>query len=191
MGSLLAFDPSMTAFGWCHAYSAPMGVGTWNHGTIRAESLTDLSLELAQMMATLQPDLIAYEDPIQAIFMYGKKQLVHLPNGGAMFTPNADQIILWKIEGAIRALAAAASIPTLAVPVKTWRATVLKDGNLPKDKAKQRARQTCVHLGIDIRSVDEAEACCVAVHSLGTIEFRDALRRANQRMGLDEEVTRQ
>jgi hypothetical protein len=129
------------------------------------------------MLAAWQPDMIACEQPLQVIMLYGKKGLIHLPGGKQMFTPNADQSILWKIEGMVRTLAALASIPMLMVPVKTWRASILGDGNLEREKAKMRAKQRCLQMGIDIGSVDAAEAACVALYGLGTIEFRHAIMR--------------
>lgn len=74
------------------------------------------------------------------------------------------------------------------MPPKTWRATILHGGNLPGRVAKVRAQQACAHMGLKIRSVDEAEACCVALYGLGTIEFRAAI---NRERGLGENPTRQ
>ena len=174
---VLALDPSMTAFGWCLAFAGPTPLERWEHGTWREPGLEALALRYGEAVAALQPDLICYEDPIQAIMVYGKKGILHLPSGMTMVTPNASQIILWKIEGVIRGIAALCSCPILAVSPKTWRASILGDGNLPKDKAKARAKVQCDRLGLKIRSVDEAEACCVGLYGLGTIEFRDAIRR--------------
>lgn len=167
----------MTAFGWCIAFGPPAMPQTWRHGTWRAKSFEDLALLFGQCLQAEEPDLVVYEEPLQVIVLYGKKQLIHLPGGNQFFTPNASQTILWKIEGMMRGVCAIAEVPCLGVPPKTWRATVLGDGNLPKDRAKLRAQQTCAHLQIPIKSVDEAEACCVALHGLSTVEFRDAERR--------------
>jgi Holliday junction resolvasome RuvABC endonuclease subunit len=174
---LLGLDPSMTAFGWCMSWAGPAPIGQWQTGTLRSASLEDLAVDLAELISGFLPDMIACEQPLQVIMLYGKKGLIQLGGGGAMLTPNADQTILWKIEGMVRALAACAAIPLLMVPVKTWRAVILGDGNLDRDKAKVRAKQACLQMGINITSVDAAEAACVALYGLGTTEFRAAILR--------------
>lgn len=175
---LLALDPSMTAFGWCLALDKPAPLEAWQHGTWRAAGLEELALTYGRALAELRPDLVVFEQPLQVIMLYGKKQLIATKGGSmTMVTPNASQTILWKIEGAIRGIAALCECPTLAVPPKTWRATILGDGSLPGEVAKTRAKQICMQLGIPIKSVDEAEACCVGLYGLGTIEFRNAIRR--------------
>jgi len=173
----LGLDPSMTAFGWCLSHAGPTPVKEWTTGTLREASLEDLARKFGELVGAWQPDMICCEEPIQQIFLYGKKQLVQLPGGGSMMTPNAAQIILWKIEGAIRTVASLAAIPLLMVSPKTWRAQILGDGNLDRDKAKQRAKQACLHMGVPVTSVDAAEAACVALYGLGTIEFRHAIMR--------------
>jgi hypothetical protein len=174
---LLGLDPSMTALGWCMSFAGPAPVSEWVTGTLREASLEALSVSVAELISGFQPDMIACEQPLQVIMLYGKKVLIQKHGGGSMLTPNADQTVLWKIEGMIRALAAIAAAPLLMVPVKTWRAKILGDGNLDREKAKVRAKQTCLQLGVPITSVDAAEAACVALYGLGTIEFRQAILR--------------
>src|SRR5262245_49861077 len=123
---LLALDPSMTAFGWCLVEDRPTPITEGQNGTIRAEGLEELALTYGEMLAEMQPDLVVYEQPLQVIMLYGKKQMIASKGGSmTMVTPNATQTILWKIEGAIRGIASLCQCPTLAVPVKTWRATIL------------------------------------------------------------------
>lgn len=193
MHRLLALDPSMTAFGWALCFERPTPVERWEHGTWRAAGLEELALKYGEALAELKPDMVVYEQPLQVIMLYGKKGMIQLPGGASMVTPNASQAILWKIEGAIRGIAALCQCPTLAVPPKTWRANILGDGNMPKETAKARAKVTCDRLGITIKSVDEAEACCVGLHGLGTIEFRDAVRRDihGRNHAVDESATMQ
>src|SRR5262245_7597024 len=136
-----------------------------------------MAVKISEMITEWQPDIICCEQPLQVIMMYGKKQLIAVGNNMNMVTPNADQIVLWKIEGAIRTIAALGNIPLLMVPVKTWRATILGDGNLDRAKAKMRAKQTMLRLGVPVTSVDAAEAACVALYGMGTVEFRHAITR--------------
>lgn len=172
---LLALDPSMTATGWCIAQSAPRDVTTWEHGTVRPKMLSDLAMWFGTMLAEVKPDLVVFEEPLQVIMMYGKKQLVK--GGKGFVTPNASQTVLWKLEGMLIGVCALAACPAIAVAPRTWRAAILHDGNLPGPVAKVRAQQACAHMGLSIRSVDEAEACCIALYGLGTIEFREAARK--------------
>jgi len=173
----LGLDPSMTAFGWCLSHAGPAPIDTWTTGAFREKTLEDLARKLGEFVGVMQPDMICCEQPLQVIMLYGKKGLIHMPGGASMLTPNADQTVLWKIEGAVRTIASLAAIPLLMVPVKTWRASILGDGNLDRDKAKQRAKQACLQMGIPVTSVDAAEAACVALYGLGTIEFRHAIMR--------------
>lgn len=177
MDKILGLDPSITAFGWCLAAPKPVPPEAWVSGTYRPEGLSDLGLWFGELLARERPDMIVCEQPLQVIMMYGKKQLIHLPSGGSMLTPNASQTVLWKIEGMIIGIAALCQCPVLMVPPKTWRASILGDGNLDRDIAKARAKRACDMMGMKIRSVDEAEASCVALFGLGSIEWRDVIRR--------------
>jgi Holliday junction resolvasome RuvABC endonuclease subunit len=87
-------------------------------------------------------------------------------------TVTADQLILHDIQGHIRHAFRARRIPYEAITAKSWRAGILKNGNLGKDEAKQKARDLCTMLGIKFRNHDEAEAACIAMFTGTTQKYR-------------------
>jgi Holliday junction resolvasome RuvABC endonuclease subunit len=168
-GTILGLDPSKSRTGWS-LVKGPAPVAVIATGSQRADRLNDFILWFKGLLAEHAPAMICYEQPLQVIFQYGKKQL--LPGNQPFTTPNADQIILWKLEGALEALAANAKIPTLSVPVRTWRAAVLGSGKLSRNEAKSAAKLYCERIGAGKLNEDEAEAVCIGIYGATSQAFR-------------------
>lgn len=166
MMRILGVDPSKTASGWS-VFDDRTCIAS---GTIRSDGASDFAEKFVLLVGEWQPKVIAYEMAIRSIRTYGKKGL--LPGNEGFITPNAGQLVLHNIEGAIIGIAAACHIHSLPVSVGTWRKAILGDGKLARDVAKQRAKQMCNHLKIKFKSVDEAEAILIGLWATSVHEIR-------------------
>lgn len=163
---VLGLDPSKTATGWA-LYDKRDLIAS---GTLRSEDVAMFAEKLHVLLGEWRPGLIIYEAAIRSIKTYGRKGL--LPGQENWVGPNASQMILLEIQGAVVGLAQAMSIPTMPVSAKTWRASILHDGNLSREVAKRRAKEACTALGLRFKSVDEAEAILIGLYGSQTIEAK-------------------
>lgn len=162
---VLGLDPSKTATGWA-LYDKRDLIAS---GTLRSEDVAMFAEKLHVLLGEWRPGLIIYEAAIRSIKTYARKAL---PGEGGWAAPNAAQMILLEIQGAIVGLAQAMSIPVMPVSSKTWRASILHDGNLSREVAKRRAKEACTALGLRFKSVDEAEAILIGLYGSQTIEAK-------------------
>ncbi len=112
-----------------------------------------------------RPDFIVWERAKRQITRYPKKPNANLLGiQDAIWTVNADQLLLPEIQGIVRAAAILYRIPHESVPPATWRAAIYGKGGgkLARDDAKERAKAYCKSLGIEAGNEDEAEAACIA-----------------------------
>src|SRR5262245_7194928 len=174
-GRILALDPSKTRTGWC-AMEGPGPVKLLAHGSFRSADIPGFADRLHDVMDRWIPDLVVYEEPLQVIALYGRKGL--LPGQEHFAAPNAAQTVLWKIEGAVEAIAFGYNVPVHAVTPRTWRKQVLGDGAMPKDRAKARARQYCDYaFALQKLNEDEAEAVCIGVYGATSQVFRFVMEK--------------
>jgi len=166
MMRVLAVDPSKTASGW----AIFDGRECMASGTLRSDGVEDFAQKFTLLVGEWRPKVICFERAIRSIKMYGKKGL--LPGNEGFVTPNAASMILHNIEGVIIGVGVALDIRLLGVAVATWRAAILGDGKLSRDVAKRRAKETCQHLKIKYRSVDEAEAILIGLWASSVQEIR-------------------
>lgn len=165
MTRIIGLDPSKAATGWS-VYDKRDLIAS---GTIRSDGVGMFAEKLHILLGEWRPALIGYEAAIRQIKTYARKAL---PGEGGWAAPNAAQMILLEIQGAIVGLAQAMDIQTLAITSGTWRAAILKDGKLSREVAKQRAKETCKALGLKFKSVDEAEAILIGLYTSQTIEAK-------------------
>ncbi|MDX0569806.1 hypothetical protein GHK50_19185 [Sinorhizobium medicae] len=115
-----------------------------------------------------RPDFIVWERARRRISAYPKKPNPNLLGLGgddpALWTVNADQLLLPEIQGIIRGEAISYRIPHESVPPATWRAAIYGKGGgkLSRADAKAQARAYCRALRIAAGNEDEAEAACIA-----------------------------
>jgi len=166
MTLLMGLDPSKTATGWSLFDKRDLVAS----GTIRSDGALDFAGKFHMLLVEFRPSVIAYEQAIRSIRTYGRKTL--MPGEAAWSGPNAGQMILLEIQGAILGLSKAMDIHTLPVSASTWRSAILKDGKLSRDVAKQRAKETCKALGLKFKSVDEAEAILIGLWASQTMEVK-------------------
>jgi hypothetical protein len=163
---IIGLDPSKTATGW----------SVWDKrdliasGTIRSDDVGMFAEKLLMLLREWRPGAIAYEQAIRSIRTYGRKTL--LPGEAAWVGPNAGQMVLLEVQGAVIGLATALDIKTLGVSASTWRAAILKDGKLSREIAKRRAKETCKALGLRFKSVDEAEAILIGLWASQSMEIK-------------------
>ena len=163
---VLGVDPSKTATGW----SVYDGRDLVASGTIRSDGALDFAEKFNALLGEWKPGVIAHETAIRSIRMYGRKGLAQTNEGWA--GPNAGQLVLLEIQGAIIGLSRALGIHLLPVAASTWRSSILGDGKLARDVAKQRAKETCKRLDLKFKSVDEAEAILIGLWATQTMEVK-------------------
>jgi Holliday junction resolvasome RuvABC endonuclease subunit len=136
--------------------------------------------EIEKLFRTHKPQFVVWEaaaEVIRSFVKQGKEDLAG-PVKAPPMTVNADQLILRDIQGHIRHAARARRIPYEAVQPKTWRAAILKNGNLGRDDAKKKAKEFCQMLRIPVKNDDQAEAVCIALFGASTQTFRLMMARA-------------
>lgn len=91
-------------------------------------------------------------------------ELLGLGDDSAVWTGNANQLLLPEIQGIIRGEAITYRIPDESVPPGTWRAAIYGKGGgkLSRTDAKAQAKQYCKAIRIAAGNEDEAEAACIA-----------------------------
>lgn len=113
-----------------------------------------------------RPDFLVWERARRNISAYPKKPDADLLGlgGDAVWTVNADQLLLPEIQGILRAAAIFYRVPYESVGPSTWRAAILGKGSgkLARLEAKAAAKRYCKALGIKAGNDDEAEAACIA-----------------------------
>lgn len=166
MTRVLGLDPSKTATGWSVFDKRDLIAS----GTIRSDSVGMFAEKLHLLLGEWRPALIGFESAIRSIRTYGRKGL--LPGQEGWVGPNASQMILVEIQGAIIGLATSMAVPILPVAAQTWRSSILHDGKLSREVAKHRAKETCKALGLKFKSVDEAEAILIGLYASQSIEAK-------------------
>lgn len=183
---ILAFDQSISRTGWC-VYEPP------HHGTMIVGSFTSAPRshmateektgifcdEVEKLFKEHRPRFVVWEAATEIIRSYAKVNKEDLAGKKpAPLTVNADQLILRDIQGHIRHAARARRIPYEAVNPKTWRAAILKNGNLGREEAKRAAVDFCKKLRIPVKNADQAEAVCLAFWGATSQTYRMAQERA-------------
>lgn len=158
---VLALDPSLTRSGFVTFEAPPVRFDTLAAGSFGSDDPAHFTRQLHAIIEAAGPGMIFAEEARKVILIYGKKQLQI--GGDQMTTPNADQLKLSEIQGAIRGLAEAADIPLVLVPPPTWRAKILGNGGLSRQEAKRAAKRHCAYLKIDVKNHDSAEAVCIGL----------------------------
>ncbi len=183
---ILAFDQSIARTGWC-LYEPPshssMLIGSFtarpHTGMSTEEKAAVFCDEIEKLFKEHRPRFVVWEAATEVIRSYAKQDKEDLAGKKPMpLTVNADQLILRDIQGHIRHAARARRIPYEAVNPKTWRAAVLKNGNLGREDAKRAAVDFCKMMKISVRNADQAEAVCLAFWGATSQAYRMAQGRA-------------
>lgn len=187
MAMILAFDQSIARSGWC-VYEPPkhaaMLVGSFTsrpETNMTTEEKTGIFCdEIEKLFRTHKPQFVIWEAAAEVIRSFAKQGKEDLagPVRAAPTTVNADQLILRDIQGHIRHAARARRIPYEPVQPKTWRAAILKNGNLDRETAKRKAREFCGMMRIPVKNDDQAEAVCIALYGATTQTYRLQQARA-------------
>lgn len=168
---ILSFDQSISRTGWC--VHEPPTLSNIIFGSFTSAPEKKMSTEaktgifcdeIEKLFETHKPDFVVWEAATEIIRSYVKQGREDLAGQAPVgLTVNADQLILRDIQGHIRHAARSRHIPYEAVNPKTWRAAILKNGNLSRDDAKRKAVEYCKSLRIHVKNADQAEAVCVAL----------------------------
>lgn len=178
---ILSFDQSIARTGW--ALYEPPSISSIKFGSFTSRPNTGMSTEekaaifcdeIEALFKTHKPHFVVWEAATEIIRSYakeGKTDLIgeHKVQG---VTVNADQLILRDIQGHIRHAARARRIPYEPANPRTWRAAILKNGNLSREAAKKKAREMCQMLRIPVKNEDQAEAVCLGLFGATTQTFR-------------------
>lgn len=184
---ILAFDQSISRTGW--ALYEPPHAGAMKLGSFTSRPSTNMSTEekaaifcdeIEKLFKEHRPGFVVWEQATEIIRAYPQKAKADLagPVKIPPLTVNADQLILHDIQGHIRHAARARRIPYEAVNPKTWRAAILKNGNLGREEAKRAASDLCKMMRIPVRNADQAEAVCIALYGASSQTFRMLKARA-------------
>lgn len=187
MSLILAFDQSIARTGW--ALHEPPSVSSIAFGSFTSRPHTGMSTEektaifcdeIEKLFKAHRPQFVIWEAATEIIRSYPKQGKVDLLGEAKVqgVTVTADQLILRDIQGHIRHATRARRIPYEAVNPKTWRASILKNGNLGRDDAKKKAKELCQMLRIPVKNDDQAEAVCIAMYGASTQTFRAMQLRA-------------
>ena len=180
---ILAFDQSIARTGWC-LYEPPshtsMLIGSFTSRPDKNMSTEEKTAIFCDEFKEYKPRFVIWEAATEIIRSFARKTKEDLagPTKAPPMTVNADQLILRDIQGHIRHATRARRIPYEPVNPKTWRAAILKNGNLSRDEAKQRAKAFCQMLRIPAKNEDQAEAVCIALYGATTQTFRMTQTRA-------------
>lgn len=184
---ILAFDQSIARTGWC-LYEPPAH-GSMLIGSFTSRPETNMSTEqkaaifcdeVEKLFRAHKPQFVIWEAAAEVIRSFAKQSRKDLlgTQKAAGVTVNADQLILRDIQGHIRHAARARRIAYEPVQPKTWRAAILKNGNLGRDEAKKKAKEFCQMLRIHVRNDDQAEAVCIALYGATAQTYRMMQSRA-------------
>lgn len=189
---ILAFDQSIARTGW--ALYEPPSHGSMLVGSFTSRPDKNMSTEektaifcdeIEKLFRAHKPQFVIWEAAAEVIRSYppmvSKKDLlaaVKAAERQGPLTVNADQLILRDIQGHLRHAARARRIPYESVQPKTWRAAILKNGNLDRETAKRKAREFCQMLRILVKNEDQAEAVCIALYGATTQTYRMMQARA-------------
>lgn len=185
---ILAFDQSIARTGW--AVYEPPTVSTMLIGSFTSRPETGMSTEektaifcdeIEKLFKQYRPSFVAWEAATEIIRSYpkkGKEDLIGEQKVQGVTTVTADQLILRDIQGHIRHAARARRLPYEAVNPRTWRAVILKNGNLGRDEAKKAAVNMCRMLRIPAKNEDQAEAACIAMWGASSQTFKMMKARA-------------
>lgn len=184
---ILAFDQSIARTGWS-LYEPPshtsMMIGSFTSRPTKnmsTEEKTGIFCdEIEKLFRAHKPQFVIWEQADEFIRRYGSQAKEDLAGRTkpAPLTVNADQLILRDIQGHIRHAARARRIPYEVAPPKTWRAAILKNGNLSREEAKRKAVEFCQMLRIPVKNGDQAEAVCIALYGATTQTYRLMLNQA-------------
>lgn len=187
MALILAFDQSIARTGWC-LYEPPshssMLIGSFTSRPethMSTEEKTGIFCdEIEKLFRGHKPQFVIWEAAAEVIRSFVKQGMEDLagPVKAPPMTVNADQLILRDIQGHIRHAARARRIPYEPVQPKTWRAAILKNGNLGREEAKKKAREFCAMLRVSVKNEDQAEAVCIALYGATTQTYRLMTARA-------------
>lgn len=178
---ILSFDQSIARTGW--AIYEPPSVSSMLIGSFTSRPTTNMSTEektaifcdeIEKLFKAHRPQFVVWEAATEIIRSYPKQGKTDLIGEQKVqgVTVTADQLILRDIQGHIRHAARARRIPYEPVNPKTWRAAILKNGNLGRDEAKKKAKEFCQMLRIAVKNDDQAEAACIALYGATTQTFR-------------------
>lgn len=186
MALILAFDQSIARTGWA-VYEPPkhsaMIIGSFTSRPDKNMSTEEKTAifcdEIEVLFKAHKPQFVIWEAATEIIRSYprmvSKRDMLAavraVENQGPLVV-NADQLILRDIQGHIRHAARARRIAYEAVNPKTWRAAILKNGNLGRDEAKKKAKELCQMMRIEVRNEDQAEAVCIALYGATSQAFR-------------------
>lgn len=178
-GRVLGLDPSKTRTGWAVVEGASLGRGELiAAGSFASSAVSEFAEWIKLLIGSHRADMVVAEMARQDIALYQKKGLVAGRAGFA--TVNADQTVLWKLEGATIAVAQVLEKPFVLVAAPTWRKAMLGNGKLPRAAAKLAAMNWCELQRIDVANHDCAEAVCIAHYGIATIDFRYAMQRVDR-----------
>lgn len=187
MPVILAFDQSIARTGWA-LYEPPrhaaMLVGSFtsrpDKGMTTEEKAAIFCDEIEKLFKAHKPQFVIWEAATEVIRSFVKQGKTDLAGTtvAAPMTVNADQLILRDIQGHIRHASRARRIPYEAVQPKTWRAAILKNGNLDRESAKKKAREFCQMIRVPVKNEDQAEAVCIALYGATTQTYRMMQSRA-------------
>lgn len=178
---ILAFDQSIARTGWC-LYEPPAH-SSMMIGSFTSRPTTHMSTEektgifcdeIEKLFRAHKPRFVIWEAAAEIIRSYAKQGKTDLIGEQKVqgVTVNADQLILRDIQGHIRHAARARRIPYEAVSPRTWRAAILKNGNLSREAAKKKAREFCQMLRIQVKNEDQAEAVCISLYGATCQTYR-------------------
>lgn len=148
--TILSFDQSSTCSGWCYSVDGEIV----SHGFIDKHKNKDIDSRIGEMglalcakIKELNPSLVVIED-IQN--QSSVKTVIHLA----------------RLQGCVVLYCASKKIPLKILHPTEWR-RVLNYRQGPKvkrEELKQQSRDYVEnHLGLDIESEDENEACCINI----------------------------
>jgi hypothetical protein len=184
---ILAFDQSIARSGW--ALYEPPTMTSIQFGSFTSRPRTGMATEekaaifcdeIEKLFKAHRPQFVCWEAATEIIRSYAKQGKTDLIGEKKVqgVTVNADQLILRDIQGHIRHAASARRIPYEAVSPRTWRAAILKNGNLTREAAKKKAREMCQMLRIPVKNEDQAEAVCISLYGATTQTYRMMQARA-------------
>lgn len=184
---ILAFDQSISRTGW--AVHEPPSLQNIIVGSFTSRPQTNMTTEekaaifcdeIEKLFKEHRPRFVVWEAATEIIRSYPKQGKADLIGEQKVqgVTVTADQLILRDIQGHIRHAARARRIPYEAVNPKTWRAAILKNGNLSRDDAKRKAAELCKMMRIPVKNADQAEAVCLALWGATSQTYRMLLSRA-------------
>lgn len=192
---LLTLDQSITQTGWA-VYDTPGPEQSIICGSFSAKEPADdgdkcelFATEVRKLRTKWKPDFMSWEMSSRKISGFQKnadfvdEQMAAM--GRPRFTVNAKVLMLPELQGILRGIAVAYLIPHEAVPVTTWRAGMLHNGNMDRDTAKRKAKEMCRMLRIKVANHNEAESAMIC---LWTAQASQKFKMLRWRREVDEEA---